>query len=64
MTRLHGQGATYLAALIGGSALVLGIAPEAEAAITAYSARAAFEAALASWAYTEAQMYSSYPNYA
>ena len=64
MTRLHGQGATYLAAVIGGSALVLGIAPEAEAAITAYSDKAAFEAALAPGSYTESQMYSTYPNYA
>jgi hypothetical protein len=64
MTRLHGQGATYLAAVIGGSALVLGMAPAAEAAITAYNDRAAFEAALAPGSYTESQMYSTYPNYA
>ena len=57
-------GATYLAAVIGGSALVLGMAPAAEAAITAYSDKAAFEAALAPGAYTETQMYDSYPSYA
>jgi len=64
MTRFHGLGATYLAAVIVGSALVLGIALAAEAAITAYSDRAAFEAALAPGAYTEAQIYSAYPDYA
>jgi hypothetical protein len=64
MTRFHGLGATYLAAVIGGSALVLGMAPAAEAAITAYSDKAAFEAALAPGAHTESQMYSTYPNYA
>jgi len=64
MTRLYGQGATYFAAVIGGSALVLGMAPAAEAAISAYSDRAAFEAALAPGSYTESQVYSTYPNYA
>ena len=59
MTRFHGLGATYLAAVIVGSALVLGMAPAAEAAITALSDRAAFEAVLAPGAYTESRMYST-----
>ncbi|MCX5951451.1 MAG: hypothetical protein NT158_09955 [Cyanobacteria bacterium] len=37
--------------------------PSAQAAITPYSNRAAFEAALVPGAYTETQMYPNYPNY-
>ena len=63
MTRFHCLRASCLAAAIGGSALVVGMAPAAEAAITEYTNKAAFEAALAPGAYTETQMYDKYPNY-
>jgi hypothetical protein len=62
MTRFHCLRASCLAAAIGGSALV-GMAPAAQAAITEYVNKAAFEAALAPGAYTETQMYNNYPNY-
>ena len=62
MTRFHCLRASCLAAAIGGSALV-GMAPAAQAAITEYFNKAAFEAALAPGAYTETQMSSKYPNY-
>jgi hypothetical protein len=39
------------------------MAPAAQAAITEYTNKAAFEAALAPGAYTETQMYDKYPNY-
>ena len=45
------------------SSLVVALAPSAQAAITTYSDRAAFEAALAPGAYTETQMENQYPNY-
>ena len=62
MTRFHCLRASCLAVAIGGSALV-GMAPAAQAAITEYTNKAAFEAALAPGAYTETQMYGKYPNY-
>ena len=45
------------------SSLVVALAPSAQAAITTYSDRAAFEAVLAAGAYTETQMETPYPNY-
>ena len=63
MTRFHCLRASRLAAAIGGSALVVGMAPAAQAAITEYTNKAAFEAALAPGAYTETQMHGKYPNY-
>ncbi len=62
MTRFPCLKASCLAAAIGGSALV-GMAPAAQAAITEYTNKAAFEAALAPGAYTEPQMLGNYPNY-
>lgn len=62
MTRFHCLRASCLAAAIGGSALV-GMAPAAQAAITEYTNKAAFEAALAPGAYTETLIYDKYPNY-
>ena len=63
MTRFHCLRASRLAAAIGGSALVVGMAPAAQAAITEYTNKAAFEATLAPGAYTETQMYNKYPSY-
>jgi len=63
MKRFHCLRASCLAAAIGGSELVVGMAPAAQAAITEYTNKAAFEAALAPGAYTETQMYDKYPNY-
>jgi len=62
MTRFPCLRTSCLAAAIGGSALV-GMAPAAQAAITEYTNKAAFEAALAPGAYTETQMLDNYPNY-
>ena len=62
MTRFPCLRASCLAAAIGGLALV-GMAPAAQAAITEYTNKAAFEAALAPGAYTETQMLGNYPNY-
>jgi hypothetical protein len=63
MTRFHCLRASRLAAAIGGSALVVGMAPAAQAAITEYTNKTAFEAALAPGAYTETNMHGKYPNY-
>jgi len=54
--------ARWLGAVVT-SSLVVALAPSAQAAITPYSNRAAFEAALVPGAYTETQMYPNYPNY-
>ncbi len=50
-------------AIIAGS-LVVGLAPSSQAAITNYTSKADFEAALAPGYFSEPNMISNYPNYA
>jgi hypothetical protein len=52
-----------LATAISG-AMIVGVVPSSQAAITAYTSKMSFEAALAPGYFSEPDMYGNYPNYA